>query len=465
MIKSKYYAILSSWRTTMEKVLKLIKEKQFFSPGCVVGVACSGGSDSMALLHFLNSNRDKLDIDVMAIHVDHGTRDNDVRDALFVQDYCKENRIRFYKFKVKDSLKKKTKGKGLEQTCREARYKIFEDLRDKGMVDKIALAHHQNDQAETVLLHILRGSGLNGASGMDYSRNDFYIRPFLDLSKEEILTYIYQNQIPFVEDETNSDITIARNFLRHKILPELQKVWPNTVENLCNFAKICKEDDETLRSFMSFDAILHEKNMIKIPRSYFNYRISFVKRMILDCFDELGLGQVVEKKHVDLIVEFAKNGQNGSKINLPDNVVVYKEYEYITLTLKKVKRETQVEWPFKKGLTHIDEYGSIKVKKTDQKEPVVGSLLVDVDKIPAEAKWRFFKEGDFVEKFGGAGVVKIKKYLSDKKIPLRLRSVLPLLCVENEVLVVANIDISEKLRVDEKTKNACLIEFNIKNWV
>ncbi len=449
----------------MEKVLQLIKEKQFFTPGCVVGVACSGGADSMALLHFLNVNREKLDIDVMAVHVDHGTRDNDVRDAIFVQDYCKENRIRFYKFKVEAGLKSKTKGKGLEQVCREARYKVFENLREKGMVDKIVLAHHQNDQAETVLLHILRGSGLNGASGMEYVRDDFFVRPFLDVSKEEILSYVYQNQIPFVEDETNTDTTISRNFLRHKILPELEKVWPNAVENICNFAKICEEDDETLRSFMRFDAILQEKNVLKIPRSYFNYRVSFVKRMVLDCFEKLGLGQSVEKKHIDIVVDFAKNGQNGSKINLPENVVVYKEYEYITMALKKVKRETQTEWPFKKGLTHVDDYGSIKVKKTEAREPVVGALLVDADKIPEDAKWRFFQEGDFIEKFGGAGVVKVKKYLSDKKIPLRLRKVLPLLCFGNEVLVIANIDISESLRVDENTKNAYLIEFNIKNWV
>lgn len=448
----------------MEKVLELIKKQKIFSPGSVVGVAVSGGSDSMALLHFLTSNKENLDIEVMAIHVDHNTRVNDTRDALFVEDYCKENRIRFYKFRVEALRLKKQNGQTLEEACREARYSVFENLRKKGLIDKLAIAHHLNDQAETVLLHILRGSGLVGASGMQYVRDDFYVRPFLEISKEEILSYVYENQIPFLEDETNVDTTISRNLLRNKIMPELRKVWPNVDENLCNFAKICKQDDETIRSLMNFDAVLFEKGIAKIPLSYFSYAQSFVSRLLLDCFKQLGKTQGIEKKHLDLICDLAKSGSNGSKLDLPDDICCFKEYEYITIVIKKHKQNVQTEWEFKKGITKIGDYGSIHVRKVDLDKKIVNGLLIDADKVPKNAVWRFRKEGDFIEKFGG-GIVKLKKYLSDKKIPLRVRQCLPILCSGAEALAVANVDISESLKIDENTKNIYLINFNLKNWV
>ena len=449
----------------MEKVLELIKTQKLFTPGSVVGVAVSGGSDSMALLHFLVENKDNLDIEVMAIHVDHNTRVNDQRDALFVEDYCKQNRIRFHKFRVEALTLMKQKGQTMEEACREARYSVFENLKKKGIIDRLAIAHHLNDQAETVLLHILRGSGLVGASGMQYIRDDFYVRPFLDITKEQILSYVYENQIPYVEDETNVDTKISRNLLRQKILPELRKVWPNVDENLCNFARICKEDDQTIRSLMNFDAVLFEKNIAKIPLSYFSYAQSFVSRLLLDCFNKLGKTQGIERRHIDIICDFAKTGNNGAKINLPDNISAYKEYEYITLAIKKPKLEIVTEWPFKKGITKIEDYGTIHVKKFEPgKKPAVGGLLIDADKLPKNAVWRFKKEGDFIEKFGG-GIVKLKKYLSDKKIPLRVRDCLPVLASGMEVLAVANIDISESLKIDENTKNIFIITFNLKNWV
>ncbi len=449
-----------------EKVLELVKKQNMFPSGSVVGVACSGGSDSMSLLHFLNTNRDKLDIEIVAIHIDHGTRDNDARDAYFVEDFCRENHIRFQKFKVEAKVLAKQKGWTMEQACREARYGIFESLKKKGIVDKIALAHQQSDQAETVLLHILRGSGLQGASGMSYVRDDFYVRPLLDTPKQEILSYIYENQIPYVEDETNTDTAISRNFLRQKILPELRQVWPKVDESICNFGKICKDDDDTIRRLMNFDSIIFNGKIIKIPLSYFSYSKSYVYRMIMDCFSKFGIVQGIEKKHLDMIYDFALSSENGAKLNMPDFVTVFKEYEYVTLALKKPKLLVQTEWEFKRGVTHFEDYGSIKIRKVQKGQKILpGTLLIDADKVPQGAVWRLRKDGDFIEKFGGAGIVKVKKFLSDKKVPQRVRKVLPMLAVGNEVFVIANIDISEALRVTPDTKNAYLIEFNLKNWV
>lgn len=449
----------------IEKVCKFIEENRFFAPGSIVGVACSGGPDSMALLHFLNSNRERLDIDVMAIYVDHNTRENDARDGYFVADFCKKNSIKFYKFSVESKLIMKKRGySSMEQACREARFGVFENLRNKGMVDKIAIAHHQNDQAETVLLHILRGSGLNGACGMSYVRDNFYVRPFLDVSKQEILAYLYENEIDYVEDEQNAQNIFSRNILRNKIFPELRKIWPKVDETLCNFAKICKEDDTCIRKLMNFDSVVVSNKNVKIPISYFLYDKALVSRLVFDCFEKLGAAENVEQKHITLLTNFATKGENGAMLDLPNDVRAHKEYEYVTLVLKKSAKKLKTSWPFKTGVTKIDGLGKIKIKKTNNLKPQLGMLLVDADKIPENAEWRFKKEGDFIEKFGG-GLRKIKAYLNDKKVPQRLRASLPMLASGGEVLVVAGIDISESLRVTENTKNALTIEFNAENWV
>lgn len=448
----------------MEKAFRTIEDNKMFQPGCVVGVACSGGSDSMALLHFLNTNREKLDIEVVAIHVDHGTRANDVRDALFVADYCKENRIRFHKFKVECKVLARKKKLTMEEACREGRYGIFKSLKDRGIVDVMVIAHHQSDQAETVLLHILRGSGLSGASGMSYVRDNYYVRPFLDVSKQEIMAYVYENDIPFVEDETNAENNYSRNILRNKVFPELRKIWPKVDENLCNFAKICKEDDKAIRSLMNFDAVLYGSKNIKVPVSYFLYPMAQVSRLLFDCFEKLGVDCNIEQRHIELIYKLATSGENGAKLDMPGEVVVHKEYEYITLMLKKSKKVAEVQYPFKIGTTTIPDIGKIYVKKTKHREPQLNALIVDADKIPENAVWRTRKEGDFIEKFGG-GMKKVKSYLIDKKVPARIRKSLPMLAVGGEVLVIANLEISESLRVTEDTKNVLLIKFDMENWV
>lgn len=447
----------------MEKVLDLINEKQFFAPGSVVGVGVSGGSDSMALLHFLNANKEKLDIDIIAINVIHGTRENDETEAVFVADYCKQNGIRFNKFRVEAGLLAKQNGMGLEEACREVRFGVFDSLKKRGLVDYVCLAHHQRDQAETILMHILRGCGLKGAAGMEYVRDNFYVRPFLDTPKEEILQYIYENNIPYLEDETNQDTTISRNLIRQKIMPELRKVWPTLDKNLCNFGKTCREDDQVIRDNINFDAILYSDDIIKIPLTYFVYKNSYIYRLLDDCLTKLGVTSNIERKHLEIICKLAKNGENGAKLNLPENIDVFKEYDYITITRKKPKLQLNTEWDFKVGSFKFGDYGKLSVKKVKSPELKAGYLLIDLNKVPNGAVWRVRKEGDYIEKFGG-GIRKLKSYLNDKKVPARIRNYLPVLAVGSEVLVVANVDISEQLKVTEDTKEYALIKYDLQNW-
>lgn len=447
----------------MDKVLDLIKQQNLFRPGSIVGVATSGGSDSMALLHFLNAHKEELNIGIVAINVIHGTRENDEVEAKFVENYCAQNGINFKKYRVEAGVIAQKDGITLEDACRKARYGIFDALKSRGIVEYIALAHHQRDQAETILLHILRGSGLSGASGMSLIRDDYYIRPFLYTPKEEILAYLSENNIEYCEDETNTNTDISRNFLRQIIMPKLREVWPQLDNTLCNFGKICREDDAYIRSLVNFGAIISDNNVIKIPLTYFVYPRPIIYRMLADSILSLGVTQDFERKHFELLEALAINGENGAKINLPQNVNAYKEYEYLTITCQKPKFDVNVEWNFKIGTIQFGDYGKLQVKRAKTAELGMGYLVIDLDKVPNNAKWRVRKEGDVIEKFGG-GTKKLKSYLIDKKIPARLRDYLPVLAIGNEVLAVAGVDIGEQLRVTDETKNFGIIKYEIENW-
>ncbi len=440
----------------MENIVNTIKDNHLVKRGDVVAVACSGGSDSMALLHKLKTLEDELDIEVIAVHVNHGIRENAERDALHVQEYCKENRIRFYKFKVDVPKLAKAKALSLESAGREARYGIFNALIQKGVADKIALAHHLQDQAETILLHLFRGAGLSGVKGMDYQKGDIYIRPMLSTPKKEILDYINYNDIPYVEDETNFESTYTRNYLRNEIFPLLVKKWPNIVGTIINFSKSAGEDDDYIHKNLNDYALLIEDKVAKIPLSYFLYDESIINRIIFKAIHGIGIGEDIERKHIDAIKELARNSENGKKIDLPMGVNAYKEYEYLTLTNKK-KEVVHFYQELKCGEFEVPGYGKIVVKRVKDFIPKPNVLYLDAKKLPKDALWRFRKDGDVFEKFGG-GTKKLKSYLIDKKIPQRERTNLPVLASGNEVFAIAGVEISDKVKIDDDIKTALKIE-------
>ena len=224
----------------MDSVKQTIKKHSLIKSGEIIGVACSGGADSMSLLHYLSENKEEYDIEVVAININHNIRENSSADSAFVSDYCKEHHIKCYKFNLDVFKLMQERNLTLEEAARVARYTMFDSLLSRGIIDKIALGHHISDQVETVLLNIFRGTGLNGASGINFVRGK-YIRPLLDTTKDEILAYIHENELSYVDDETNFENDANRNYLRNTLMPIIRKRWPNVEQNILSFSKICKK--------------------------------------------------------------------------------------------------------------------------------------------------------------------------------------------------------------------------------
>jgi len=434
----------------MQSILNTIKNDKLIQRGDVIGVALSGGSDSMALLHYLNSIKDNLGISLVALHVDHSIRVNSANDADFVTKYCKNNGIRLFKTKIDVPSHAKQKSIGLEQSARECRYDFFGAALDKGIVDKIALAHHSLDQAETILMHILRGSGLSGAVGMATKRGKF-IRPMLNTTKQEILAYLNQNSIEYVTDETNLDSDYNRNFIRNEVFPLLKQRYKNLEQALVGFGKNCKEDLEYIHSQIPLDGLIKEDHSIKIPLSYFINQPSIINRIIFTALEEINITTDIERKHIEMIKELA-SAENGNRIDLPNQLIASKEYEYITLSTRYTKMDRK-EKVFKSGKFEFPDFGLITIKKTTDFNHTHANHLIDSNKLPKGAVWRYRQDGDVFAKFG-SGKKKLKSYFIDKKVPARLRDNIPLLACGDEILVVLGMEISELVKIDKSTKNA-----------
>ncbi len=438
-----------------EKIDEFIKQTKMISAGDVIGVGFSGGSDSMALLHYLASNQQKWDIEVVAIHIDHGIRENSYIDADFAKEKAKELGVRFYKFRVDAPKIAKENNVSVETAGREARYGVFKTLLRKGLVDKIALAHHMQDQAETILMHIFRGSGVSGAKGMEPIRDNVYIRPMLNTSKEEIMAYIDEYDLDYREDETNTDTSYNRNFIRNVVMKQVLTRWPNAVKAIASFGQAVSEDDEYINKNLYADAVIVEDEEAKIPTSYFFFDKPIIIRIIFKALKAIGITKDIERKHIDMILDLAKNLENGKRISLPFDAVAIKEYDYITI-VNKHKDEVVLNQPFKSGEFEVEGFGRIIVKRVKDCAPRKNVLYIDFRKVPKTAVWRFRQDGDVFEKFGG-GSKKLKSYLIDKKIPLRQRKVLPVLADGNEVYVIAGVEISNKVRITD-APTACMIE-------
>ena len=319
----------------MENIKSLILRNNLIKQGDVIGVGVSGGKDSMALLHYLNNLSKELEFEVVAITIDHGIRENSPLDAKFVMDYCKDNNIRAYKFKLDVPELAKEKSMSLESAARQGRFAIFESMIQKNIVDKIALAHHQSDQAETVLMHLLRGSGISGLKGMSVIRENIFIRPMLETNEKAIWKYVCDNNIEFREDETNQENEYNRNYIRNEILPLILKRWPNAIQAILNFSNLASQDDDYISSQVPTNAFIVGEKEVKIPLSYFVYPAPIISRMVYKALNMIGVNKDIESKHIDLITNFVKNSENGKRIELPLKVSVHKEYDYITLTNKQ----------------------------------------------------------------------------------------------------------------------------------
>ena len=435
----------------MREVENIIKTYNLIKRGETIGIAVSGGRDSMALLHFLNTIK-KDDFSIIAINVDHNLREASAQDSTFVRTYCEKNNIKCLSYSVDVNALCKKENLTIEQGARDARYKIFRSLIKNKVVNKIALGHHLQDQAETILLNIFRGSGLKGACGMDFIKDGIFIRPLLTTPRTEIQAYIEANEIPFVDDETNFINDCSRNFIRNEIMPLIRNKWTNADSAICSFGRRCRTDEEYIQSNINPNAVQIENGSAKILINYLIAPNSICYRIITNALYKISQIKDIEEKHISAIIDLALHGQNGAKLNLPNKLTAIKEYNFLILTNRSYQPAMKT-YPMKKGRISFQDFGIVEIKVSRKLDKGLFTHIIDYNKVPKTAVWRFREKGDIFQKFGG-GTKSLNDYFIDKKVPTRFRDITPVLADGNEILVVAGIEISKKVKIDENTKTA-----------
>ncbi len=418
-------------------------------------VAISGGGDSVALLHYLKSLQKSHCFFLSAVHCEHGIRgEESLADMRFVKALCEGWQVPLSIFLEDCPLLAKREKVSLETAARNFRYACFSKLIEEGKTDFIALAHHVGDEAETVLFRLARGASLRGMSAMK-AQNGVFLRPLLKWKKEDILAYLQENKLAFCEDSTNLQKEATRNFLRLEILPKLEEVIPNASENIARFAALAAEDDELLYELSAF--LLFEKDGTPCVR--FSKQKPLFTRACLTAMQKMGVEKDYTATHLNGL--FALQGlERGSLLSLPKGLTAKREENHLVFYYPQEIEVFEKAQPIPYAKRAF-EWGRYAVKVCYD-PPMEGSskwkvLKIDEEKLPIDVLFRFRKEGDFIYRFGG-GKKSLKKFFNEKKLPVEARGHLPLIADEKgEVFVACGVEISEKVKVDERTKTVAYI--------
>ena len=228
-----------------EKVLKTIQRYNMLEDGDEVVIGVSGGPDSMTLLNILNNLKEKLNINLYVAHINHMIRKEADEETEYVKDFCAKINVEFFAKKVKVEEEAKKQKIGTEEAGRNIRYEFFEEVAKKIGANKIATAHNSNDNAETVLMNIIRGTSVSGLKGIDKVRDGKFIRPIIECSRDEIEEYCKEQNLNPKYDKTNDENIYTRNKIRNMLIPFLKKEFnPNIVDGINRLSQIAAKEEQ-----------------------------------------------------------------------------------------------------------------------------------------------------------------------------------------------------------------------------
>lgn len=409
-----------------------------------IGVAVSGGVDSMVMLNLLKDGG----ADIVAINVEHGIRgDLSKRDSKFVRNYCKRHEIECLSYNVNSPKYAVEKNISVELSARTLRYEIFDNLLKEKVVDCIALAHHMNDQVETILMRVFRGTGIKGARGI--VDREGYIHPMLPFTKAEIREYAVLHRIPYKEDATNFDSEYTRNYIRHEIVPHIKARFPGFEQAVVKFGRACEEMEDYMMGEIKEPTFTDDGAVL--PISILECHPALAKKTIAETLRRLGCEKDVESSHLESLLGL-KDSPNNARINLPYGYDAYRAYG--ELRIVKRLESTYYECEFNPLRRYEFQEFAYSFEQTTS---IIKGLTFDADKVPAGAVVRTRKEGDKFKRYGG-GTKSLGDYLTDKKIPLYLREKLLVIAKDSVVYAVLGVEVSDEVKVDENSKNVYVIK-------
>ena len=456
--------------------IKFINDKELINIGDGIVVGLSGGPDSVCLLNLLVSIREEFNLKLAAVHINHMLRGDEAnKDEEFCLKLCKELDVDFFSERIDVNKYSKENNLSSETAGREVRYNLFNKIMFQKGFNKIATAHNANDQAETIIMRMMRGTGLEGLCGIPVIRENRYIRPILFMERKDVEAYCEEIGIQARIDKSNLERIYSRNKVRLDIIPYMKENFNMDVISAINrMSLLLQEDNEYILSEVE---TIYKENVQKNEKSYliknnvFKLNNSIKNRIIRRVIKDIcGNKYDIEMKHIEDIIKLANNDA-GKQIDLPNNVVAINEYGDIRVHLRdfneliEEKQRVLVKDKILHNKIQFNNYlVEFHVIENDNECKYCNNPLIkhfDFDKINGNIIIRYRKDGDKIIPLGLNGSKKIKDIFIDMKIPKEKRDFIPIIEFGENIAWVVGVKLSDKYKVDMNTKKILKIEFKL----
>ncbi len=431
-------------------------------------VGFSGGADSTALLHMLKTYANANGVPLYAAHINHSIRGEEAdRDENFCRSLAERLGVVFYSIKIDVPQIAIESGESIETAARRVRYEFFDSLMKKHNIPILATAHNADDNLETIIFNIARGSGLSGISGIPQSRRcnaGMVVRPILGMEKKDIINYCSENGLEFVTDSTNLETEYTRNKIRSVIIPVMRQINDGAVTNAYRMSKTLKDDSLFIESMVTwFCEELGENCEIEVEKLC-GSPAAVVNRVLMHLYSHISGGYTLEGTHIDALRVLAQRAVPHSSVSLPcgicgviengklcfveeSNIVKYENIEYSIPLFEGENEISQTNCEIFIGNSHNT--------KNIYKKSILLSL--DFDTIVGELVARSRCGGDKL-RIGGMNK-SVKKLMNEKKIPLEIRPRLPILCDEQGVVAVPFLGVRDGARIKDNASEKKKIYF------
>jgi tRNA(Ile)-lysidine synthase len=469
----------------LNTVEKTIAVHGMLKPKDSVVIGVSGGPDSVALLHILLKLVPRFSLRLGVAHLNHCLRQNESdKDAKFVESLAKDFDLPCYVQK-RDVRRYQIENKlSLEEAARTVRYKFLNDIAKTNQYNKIALGHHADDNAEHVLMNLLRGAGKLGLAGIPPKRGDRIIRPMIYLNRTDIIGFLKQNRLKWVVDQSNADTRHLRNRVRHDLIPVLKTAYnPNISDTLNRLSSIVRSEEEWIENMVHplFErTVLHfRENHIALSVPLLNEYYKALQRRVIRMALAKTKGNLrrIGFAHIDSVIDlFVKKSSSGT-IDLPDGIKIQKDRDTIHIYKGKSHRGDDYRdnhgWDVFSFEYQIEKLEPVFIKEINAKLRFVEMRIenmpdyrcagqhtnfFDKDALHLPMVLRNFRPGDSFKPLGMNGTQKLKKFFIDKKVPRSERIKCPILLSDGKIIWVVGHRIDESVKVTPATKNVLKVE-------
>jgi tRNA(Ile)-lysidine synthase len=459
-----YRFAMYSANKTLQKVRTTISRYEMIQPRDLVVVGVSGGPDSVCLLHILQRLKKELGAALLVAHFDHGLRPGeDDAETRFVSSLAESMNLPFETEKAKSSLRQKTGS--VEEAARNARYFFLEKVRVKHRAQKIALGHNLNDQAETIIMRLLRGSGPSGLTGIPPCRDGTIIRPLIEMERLEIDRYLKAGKLAHVTDSSNLKADYLRNKIRLELMPLLERHQPQLTHLLGQTADILREEGAYLErigeAWLSEEGELEPDNSFRIPiSSFLKLSIALRRRVIRQLIGKVKQDlRRITWGHVESIQKLAQGEKPQASVHLPGGVNVKRTYDHLIFCAGQGPKPRPFCYTLRgPGVYRIKEIGRrISIAEVKNRKGLgIGespnTAFLDADKVRYPLRVGNFSPGDRFVPLGMKGHKKIKDFFVDRKVPAAERYTTPIVFSEDTPVWICGYRMDERFKVTLETK-------------